>query len=248
MKHYKYLIIGGGMTADAAVQGIRSVEAASEIGVVGAESDSPYNRPPLSKALWKGESVDTIWRKTDRQNVTLHLGRTVTAIEPATKQVVDAHGDRYSWDKLLLATGGSPRRLPFGDDHIIYFRTLADYRRLREQTEKGKRFAVIGAGFIGSEIAAALALNQMKVVMLFPGKNIGERVFPHALSLFVSEFYKEKGVELLPGERVTGLDKRGDQLAVRTSGGQEIPVDGVAASTCPHTFHNSTPRTRPSFR
>src|ERR1044071_5548824 len=87
MQHYTYLIIGGSMTADAAVQGIRSVDAASKIGVISAESDPPYNRPPLSKSLWKGESVDTIWRKTDDQNVTFHLPRTVTAIEPANKQV-----------------------------------------------------------------------------------------------------------------------------------------------------------------
>jgi 3-phenylpropionate/trans-cinnamate dioxygenase ferredoxin reductase subunit len=229
MQHYKYLIVGGGMTADAAVQGIRSVDATGKIGVIGAESDPPYNRPPLSKALWKGESVDTIWRKTDQQDVTFYLGRTVTAIEPANKQVVDAQGNRYSWEKLLLATGGSPRRLPFGDDHIIYFRTLADYRRLRSLTEKGQKFAVIGGGFIGSEIAAALAINQKKVVMLFPGKSIGERVFPHDLSQFVSNFYKEKGVELLSGERVSGVEVRGDQLAVKTSSAREILVDGVVA-------------------
>jgi len=229
MQHYKYLIIGGGMTADAAVQGIRSVDAASKIGIIGAETDAPYNRPPLSKALWKGESVDTIWRKTEQQNVTFHLGRTVTGIESANKQILDAHGDRYSWDKLLLATGGSPRRLPFGGDNIIYFRTLCDYRRLRVLTEKGKHFAVIGGGFIGSEIAAALTLNQKKVMMLFPGKSIGERVFPHDLSEFVSNFYEDKGVELLSGEKVTGLDKRGDQLVVKTGGEREIPVDGVVA-------------------
>jgi 3-phenylpropionate/trans-cinnamate dioxygenase ferredoxin reductase component len=229
MPHYKYLIVGGGMTADAAMRGIRSVDAAGTIGVIAAESDPPYNRPPLSKALWKGDSVDTIWRKTDQQNVMLHLGRSVTAIEPAKKEVVDAHGDRHSWDKLLLATGGTPRRLPFGDDSIIYFRTLADYRRLRALTEKGQRFAVIGGGFIGSEIAAALTLNQKKVVMLFPGKNIGEHVFPHDLSQFVSNFYREKGVELLSGEKVTGLDKRADQLAVKTSSQREILVDGVVA-------------------
>jgi NADPH-dependent 2,4-dienoyl-CoA reductase/sulfur reductase-like enzyme len=229
MQHYKYLIIGGGMTADAAVQGIRSVDAASKIGVIGAESDPPYNRPPLSKALWKGESVDTIWRKSDQQNVKFHLERTVTVIEPVNKQVVDALGTRYSWDKLLLATGGSPRRLPFGDDHIIYFRTLADYRGLRALTEKGQRFAVIGGGFIGSEIAAALTLNQNKVVMLFPGRSIGDRVFPHDLSQFVSNFYREKGVEVLSGERVSGLDTRGGQFVVRTSSVREILVDGVVA-------------------
>jgi 3-phenylpropionate/trans-cinnamate dioxygenase ferredoxin reductase component len=218
MEHYKYLIIGGGMTADAAVQGIRSVDAVSKIGVISAESDSPYNRPPLSKSLWKGEQVDTIWRKTNGPNTTVQLGRTVTTIDPANKQVSDKQGNRYSWDKLLLATGGSPRRLPFGDDNIIYFRTLADYRRLRALTEKGQRFAVIGGGFIGSEIAAALALNQKKVVMLFPGKNIGDRIFPPVLSQFVSNFYREKG-----------LETRGDQLLVKATSPREILVDGVVA-------------------
>jgi 3-phenylpropionate/trans-cinnamate dioxygenase ferredoxin reductase component len=229
MEHYKYLIIGGGMTADAAVQGIRSVDAASKIGVISAESDPPYNRPPLSKSLWKGEKVDTIWRKTGGQNITVQLSRRVTAIDSANKQVVDALGGRCSWDKLLLATGGSPRRLPFGNDDIVYFRTLANYRRLRVLTEKGQRFAVIGGGFIGSEIAAALTLNQKKVVMLFPGKNIGDRVFPPVLSQFVSNFYREKGVEVLTGERVSGLETRGDQFAVKTGSPREILVDGVVA-------------------
>ena len=79
MQNYKYLIIGGGMTADAAVQGIRSVDAAGKIGVIGAEADPPYNRPPLSKALWKGESVDTIWRKTAMER--LGKGRCGTRID-----------------------------------------------------------------------------------------------------------------------------------------------------------------------
>lgn len=229
MQHYKYIIIGGGMTADAAVLGIRSVDPAGEVGILSTESDPPYNRPPLSKALWKGESVDTIWRKSDQQNVTFHPACTATAIELGKKQVVDAQGNRYSWEKLLLATGGAPRRLPFGDDHIIYFRTLADYRRLRALTEKGKRFAVIGGGFIGSEIAAALTLNQKQVVMLFPGKSIGDRVFPHDLAQFVSDFYKEKGVEVLAGERVSGLETRRDQFVVKTSSAREVLVDGVVA-------------------
>lgn len=229
MQHYKYLIIGGGMTADAAVQGIRSVDPVGKIGVFSAESDPPYNRPPLSKALWKGEPLESVWRKSDQRNITLHLERTVTEIEPTSKEVIDARGSTYSWEKLLLATGGSPRRLPFGGDQIIYYRTLADYRRLRALSEKGQRFAVIGGGFIGSEIAAALRLNQKQVVMLFPGKNIGDRVFPRDFAQFVTDFYREKGVEILAGEKVSALETRGNQIVMKTSGAGEIVVDGVVA-------------------
>jgi 3-phenylpropionate/trans-cinnamate dioxygenase ferredoxin reductase subunit len=229
MKHYKYLIVGGGMTADAATNGIRSVDLTGDIGIISAETDPPYNRPPLSKALWKGDSVDTIWRKTDDQKVTLHLRRTVNALDVDRKRLTDTGGEIYSWEKLLLATGGSPRKLPFGGDNIIYFRTLADYRRLRALTEKGQRFAVIGAGFIGSEIAAALALNKKQVTMIFPGKTIGEQVFPHDLSQFVSHFYKQKGVELWAGEKVSGLEMHGNQFAVKTNSQREVLVDGVVA-------------------
>jgi len=229
MQQYKYLVIGGGMTADAAVRGIRSADAAGPIGVISAEPDPPYNRPPLTKALWKGESIDTIWRKTDDQNVTLLTNRTITALDVAKKQAADAGGETYSWNKLLLATGGTPRTLPFGGDDIIYFRTLSDYRRLRALTEKGRRFAVIGAGFIGSEIAAALALNKKEVVMIFPGKNICDRVFPQDLAEHVSGLYREKGVELVPGEKVSGLDARGSQFVVKTGSRREIVVDGVVA-------------------
>jgi len=96
-------------------------------------------------------------------------------------------------------------------------------------TEKGGRFAVIGGGFIGSEIAAALAINQKQVTMIFPGKSTGGRVFPRELSEFVSDFYRHKGVELLTGEQVSGLEVRGEELAVQTSSHHEILVDGIVA-------------------
>ena len=228
MKQYKYLILGGGMTADAAVQGIRSVDPSGEIGLISAERDPPYNRPPLSKGLWKGEPADGIWRKASEQNATVHLGCMVNLIEPGQKRVADKDGNSYSWEKLLLATGGSPRRLPFGGDDIIYFRTFADYQRLRALTEKGQRFAVIGGGFIGSEIAAALAMNRKEVVMIFPGQSIGEHLFPRDLARFVTDFYRQKGVEMLAGETVSGLGRRGNQLAVKLSQ-REILADCVVA-------------------
>jgi len=229
MVNYQYLIIGGGMAAAAAVDGIREVDPTGGIGLISAELDAPYDRPPLSKALWKGKPLDSIWRKLESKEAKAHLGRVVKEIVPTQKRVVDDKGDIFTYQKLLLATGGKPRRLPFGNDKIIYFRTLPDYRRLRAMTETGRRFAVIGGGFIGSEIAAALALNGKEVVMIFPGKAIGDRVFPSPLAQFVSNFYKQKGVEVLAGEEIVGLETRGNQHVLQTRTNREIVVDGVVA-------------------
>ena len=229
MTDYRYLIIGGGMTAAAAADGIREVDSTGTIGLISAEPDAPYNRPPLSKALWKGEPLETIWRKTENKRVEMHLCHIVKEIVPTQKRVVDDEEKVFTYEKLLLATGGKPRRLPFGDGQIIYFRTLSDYRRLRALTETGRRFAVIGGGFIGSEIAAALALNGKEVVMIFPGKDIGDRLFPRALAEFVSSFYRNKGVELLAGEKIIGLEARGNQRVLKTSTDREIVADCVVA-------------------
>lgn len=229
MTHYDYLIIGGGMTGSAAADGIREVDANGSIGIISSEPDNPYNRPPLSKGLWKGEPLDGIWHETKDDSVEVHLSRVIKEIVPTEKRVIDSKGQILTYGKLLFATGGRPRRLSFEDDEVIYFRTLADYRRLRELTETGQRFAVIGGGFIGSEVAAALALNGKEVVMIFPGRDIGERVFPPALSQFISSLYKQKGVELVPGEKIVASEARGNQRVLRTAAGREILVDAIVA-------------------
>ena len=143
--------------------------------------------------------------------------------------MIDSDGNVFTYKKLLLATGGRPRRLPFDDDQIIYFRTVADYRRLRAACEQGDSFAVIGGGFIGSEIAAALTMNGKKVTMIFPGEHIGDRLFPRDLARYVSGVYKEKGVEVVPGEKVIASEARGDQRMLKTASGKTIAVDAVVA-------------------
>src|SRR6266850_8459165 len=148
MPNFNYLIVGGGMSADAAAHGIREVDRSGSIGLIGAEPHPPYNRPPLSKGLWKKAPLESIWRKSDDLGVTLHLGRSARKLAPQNKRVTDDQGTVHEFDKLLLATGATPRRLPFGAEQVIYYRTLDDYRRLRALTERGRRFAVIGGGFI----------------------------------------------------------------------------------------------------
>ena len=141
---FKYLIIGGGMTASAAVESIRTIDKGGTIGLITAESYTPYDRPPLSKGLWQDTDIDDIWRKCKERNVEFFLKRLAVEINPSQKMVIDQQDDTYSYEKLLLATGGTPRRLPFGDGNIIYYRTLADYKRLRELADRYNRFAVEG--------------------------------------------------------------------------------------------------------
>jgi NADPH-dependent 2,4-dienoyl-CoA reductase/sulfur reductase-like enzyme len=229
MSHYKYLVVGGGMTADAAVHGIREVDATGSIGIFSMEADSPYDRPPLTKGLWKDKRVESIWRHTEKERVEFHLGRRIDVLDIQSKQVVDDQKNAHTFDKLLVATGGKPRRLPFGDDRIIYYRTFADFRRLRAMADKYKRFAVIGNGFIGSEIAAALAMNGKEVVMLFPGDGICHRVFPRELSQFVTDYYRGKGVEILAHESVTGLEEKDSQHFLKTASGREVRANGIVA-------------------
>src|SRR3954447_6554573 len=115
-----YLIVGGGMTAAAAAKGIREVDAKGSILILAAELHKPYARPPLSKALWtQGKPEESVWLELP-QDVELLAGRRAVSIDRARHTVADDAGETHRYRKLLLATGGSPRRLPFGHD-VIYF-------------------------------------------------------------------------------------------------------------------------------
>ena len=225
----KYLIVGGGMTADFACKGIRGVDADGVIVLVGEERHPPYARPPLSKALWKGKDEGIIWHGTAELGVDLRLGRRVVELDLEHRVATDDHGERYRYERLLLATGGRPRRLPFGGDDVIYFRTLDDYRRLRTLADAGAKFVVIGGGFIGSEIAAALTINGCAVTMVFPDRGVGARIFPSALSTAVTDLYRERGVELLHGVAVSGIERNGEQMRVTLADGRLLEADAVVA-------------------
>jgi 3-phenylpropionate/trans-cinnamate dioxygenase ferredoxin reductase component len=225
MESSRYLIVGGGLTADAACKGIRELDPEGAIVLVGDESHSPYARPPLSKALWKGDEESTIWRGTKQLGVDLRLGRRIVALDLGRREARDDLGTSYGYEKLLLATGGRTRRLPFGGDEVIYFRTIDDYRRLRALADGGARFVVIGGGFIGSEIAAALALNGRPVSMVFPEAGIGARIFPADLSVALNDYYRDRGVEVLAGASVTDIGEG----RVMLGDGRTLEADAVVA-------------------
>lgn len=231
MEHdYDYLIVGAGMTADAAAKAIRESDASARVGLIGEETRGPYERPPLSKALWKDDKpVESIDLATAKSGAVLHLGRRAVALDRDAHRVADDHGDTYRYRRLLLATGAKPRRLPFEGERVIHFRTLDDYLALRRLAVPGAQIAVVGAGFIGSEIAASLATKGCRVTMLFPGEGIGAGRYPPGLTDFLDGYYRERGVGLRAGVRVTGGRDLGDGVELELSDGSRARFDVVVA-------------------
>ena len=229
MSRFDYVIVGGGMTADAAAHGIRQEDKRGSIAIVSGDANRPYNRPPLTKGLWKGDKPDSIWRKIDETGAELRLGRRIRTIDPGAKRLADDQGGTYEYGTLLLATGGQPRQLPDAPAGVVYFRTLDDYRKVRDLSDRGSRFAVIGGGFIGAEIAAALRMQGREVTMILRDQGIGSRVYPTDLSRWLVDYYRKKGVTIRLGEEVRRLESREKRYGIETGQGDPLTVDAVVA-------------------
>jgi 3-phenylpropionate/trans-cinnamate dioxygenase ferredoxin reductase component len=235
-KSYEYIIIGGGLTGSAAVDGIRERDPHGSILLLGAEPHLPYNRPPLSKDLWFGkETVENIFTHPEAwyadNGVEVKLETRVEEIEPSVRVVTDHQGEAFSYAKLLLATGGTPRTLdiPGGDfEDILYYRTLADYGALREKAQAGKSAVVIGGGFIGSEIAAALQSSGVQVTMVFRGPGMVSRVFPADLAASVRASFIEHGVRILD-DTPAEFTESGGRFTTVTKAGERIESDMIVA-------------------
>ncbi len=229
MTLYDYLIIGGGVTAASAVLGIREVDPDGTIGMISSEGHKPYNRPPLSKKLWQGKPEEGIFRKLPENNMEIFLDSTAISLDPTKKEVLDNSKNVYGYKKLLIATGGRPRRIPGAPEDILYLRTLDDYHIARSWTGKGARIGIIGGGFIGSEIGAALSSIGETVVMVFLEDGIGAQVFPNALSQYITDYYRHKGVDIHPGFDVQTITRNNNQFVLQAKDGQTLLVDHLIA-------------------
>jgi len=234
---YSHIILGGGLTGAAAVEGIRQHDAKGPILLISAEPDLPYDRPPLTKQLWTGKKkVEQIFVQpqsfyTDH-GVDLKLSTEVTELNVTSHTVRDSAGNPYRYNKLLLATGGTPRRLaiPGGDlKGISYYRTLRDYQQLRAAVTPGKSAVVIGGGFIGSEIAASLNINQVAVTIIFPQQWLVSRIFPEPLGRSLTDYYRSKGVTVFSEDTSTSIQQNGDAYLIQTRAGHQIRADIVIA-------------------
>lgn len=233
MEPIPYLIIGGGMTADAAIAGIRRTDKTRPIMVLGDERYPPYKRPPLSKKLWTTERLEQIWcASAGRDDVAFRLGVTVEALDVARHQVITADGAVYSYERLLLATGARPRTLTdLGAEEapgIIYLRHLTDYLTVWRQTQQRERVAILGGSFIGAEMAAALASHGKPVTMVFPQSDVMGALLPPDLAQRVSTLYRDHGVHLIANRRVTGVRLSDSGYQVE-AGDQAFEADVVVA-------------------
>ena len=229
MKKYQYVIIGGGMTGDAAIAGIRELDLNGSILLISAESNPPYNRPPLTKGLWKGKALDSIWRNSKEKHADILLDRRVVSIDLKHKIISDNIGDTFGFEKLLLATGGTSRHLPIGGEDVVYFRTVEDFKKLKIMTETKQKFGVIGTGFIGSEISAALAMNGKDVTVFDIGAGIGWNIYPSGLTNYLNKYFQEKNVKVIPNVKVNEIEKVGELFRIRTDSGVEEEVEATIA-------------------
>jgi NADPH-dependent 2,4-dienoyl-CoA reductase/sulfur reductase-like enzyme len=232
---YSFIILGGGLTGANAVEGIRERDRDGPILLISAERDAPYDRPPLTKKLWTGgQRVEEIFLHPGsfyaEHGVELKLGTDIVELDAAAHVMRDRAGNSYRYKKLLFATGGTPRRLtiPGGDlQGLSYYRTLHDYQRLRDAASSGKSAVVIGGGFIGSEIAAALNMNGVAVTMIFPEGWLVARIFPESLGRALTDHYRSKGVTMMTEDAPAAIERRGNKHIVQTRSGKQMEADLV---------------------
>ncbi|MEI7833349.1 MAG: FAD-dependent oxidoreductase [bacterium] len=232
-RHYQYILVGGGLACGAALRGIRERDGSGTILMLGNEAYLPYDRPPLSKKLWLGKTtLEKIFVNKEAfysdNHIDVELGVEVTGLDAAAKTITDNRGETYSYDKLLLATGGQPKHLPLpGADlpGICYYRYLDDYKTIRNQAKEGSSAMIIGGGFIGSEMAVALNTVGVKVTMIFPETFIVPRVFPEGLALSLMADFRAKGITIITEDVPISFTKAGGRFLTRTKNGQAITTD-----------------------
>jgi 3-phenylpropionate/trans-cinnamate dioxygenase ferredoxin reductase subunit len=229
------VIVGASLAGAKAAEELRTQGFDGRVVLLGAESERPYERPPLTKDYLRGESgrekvyvhAAGFYAEND---IELETATAVTAIDPVGARVTLEDGRALEFDRLLLATGAQPRRISSDGatlDGVYYLRTLADCDVLRERLDRGGRVVVVGVGWIGSEFAASARQRGLDVTVVDPLSLPNERIFGSEIGAFYRNVHVKHGVEMVLGEGVEALVGETTVKAVRTSGGREIACDFV---------------------
>jgi 3-phenylpropionate/trans-cinnamate dioxygenase ferredoxin reductase subunit len=232
------VIIGGGQAGSEAATQLRQAGFAGAITILGDEPHLPYSRPPLSKAYLAGEiATDALLVRNakayETAKIDVRLGATADKIDRVARQVVISGGERVAYDRLILATGGRPRRMNVtGGDlkNIFYLRSIADVDLLRAALQPGRRLVIVGGGYIGLEVAAVAVKSGLAVTVLEGAARVLARVTSPEMSAFYERFHQAKGVDIRTGIAVSGFTAADDGVsvgAVACGGDYIVPADLV---------------------
>ncbi len=234
MKDAGVLIVGGGLAAQRCAETLRRRGYDGPVRMVCAEPEPPYDRPPLSKELLAGEvgEEDIAYRPAwwyEETGVELLLGARAEALDPAAQLVRLDSGAELRYGQLLIATGGAARRLPFlaGYDNVHALRTLADARALRRELTAGARLAIVGAGFIGQEVAATARRLGVEVTMIEALETPLAPILGEQLGSWFAGLHSDQGVRVLTGAMLEGARGEGRVEELVLAGGDRLACDAV---------------------
>ena len=228
------VIVGGGLAAQRCAEGLRRRGYEAPVRIVCAEPEPPYDRPPLSKAVLAGEAgEETVGFRPgwwyEEKGVELLLGARAERLDAAARQLTLDSGAVLGYEQLLIATGGAARRLPFleGYENVHYLRTVADARRLRAELTAGARLAIVGAGFIGQEVAATARALGVEVTMIEALETPLAPILGPELGSWFARMHDEEGVRVIAGAMLEGArgDGRVEELVL--AGGRRLACDAV---------------------
>jgi 3-phenylpropionate/trans-cinnamate dioxygenase ferredoxin reductase component len=232
MNRGKLVIAGGGLSAARAIKSYRQAGGEGRVTLVGEEPTLPYNRPALSKKYLRGEKTETPYVEDETfyrdHDVDLLLGTRAVAVDPAARTLTLSDGSRLGYDRLLLATGATPRRLSVPGsnlDGVFSLRTIGDSAAIRDAAGDAERAVVVGGGFIGMEAAASLHQLGLQVTLIHLGRGLFDQLGSAELSEELAALYREHGVDLLLEHEVAGFGGDGALEHVETKNGLRIAAD-----------------------
>ncbi len=230
-----FVIVGASLAGAKAAETLRAEGFDGRIVLIGAERERPYERPPLSKEYLRGEAGREKVFVHDEgfyaaQEIELLLGRTATSVDTSSRELELDDGDRLRYDRLLLATGAEPRRIPIpGDalDGVLYLRSVEDSDALRERLDRGGSVVVVGAGWIGAEVAASARQRGLDVTLIDPLTVPLERVLGAEVGAVYRDIHADHGVRMLLGTGVAAFEGGAAVERVRTGDGRLLDCDFV---------------------
>jgi NADPH-dependent 2,4-dienoyl-CoA reductase/sulfur reductase-like enzyme len=234
---YDYLIVGGGISGAFASYAIRKNDKKGGIAIISSETHLPYDRVPLSKEFvrWERGLDELFFRKESyykKNDIDIVLGHSAVALDKKKKVVVLDDGRKYQYGRLLISTGGKPRKLDIpgsGLDGVFYLRTIEDSIAIRQSFPNAKNAVVIGGGFIGCELAASMVNKGLNVTILEVMPHILGKAIDSKTSEWIKKYHESKGARVLTGRKAVAIEgKDGHVSSVKTDDGKVLPADIVA--------------------